>query len=188
MRPFVEFISVKVTNKAYGAAGVPAESVSFDDAVEICGDDVKAMARRYGNSESDPEDLFQEGLIALERACRTYDGSSRASFRTYAMKCVRNAMLDVVSRQSAKKAIPRNMLTELDDESGEGWLQDSSADSGIDLSGILNGLSDLEKKTIGLYIAGYKPREIAEMTGRPVKSVENALSRARSKIQSNMPR
>ena len=51
--------------------------------------------RRLNAQGSIYDDLFQEGLIGLLKAVRTYDGTS-AAFSTYASRCVHNSVVSAL--------------------------------------------------------------------------------------------
>lgn len=59
------------------------------------------LGRFFPGWEHD-EDLHQIGLIALWRACETYDPEQGVKFSTYATKCIRAAILTEFRRQSAQ--------------------------------------------------------------------------------------
>ena len=59
---------------------------------------VSNMAEQFKNENTNidwptEEDLLSAGYEALVVAARTYDASSEASFKTYAMTYIKNAML-----------------------------------------------------------------------------------------------
>ena len=49
------------------------------------------------------------------------------------------------------------------------------------LEGTTKQLSEFEAKILGYYLDGLSCQEIAEIVGRPVKSVDNAVQRVRRK-------
>lgn len=59
----------------------------------------------------DPEDLQQEALLALWRACLTYQ-PARGKFSTYATTCIANRFKDLIKIQSRKVD---EVLTDPDD-------------------------------------------------------------------------
>ena len=52
----------------------------------------------YANSDTDSEDLHQEGFISLLKAINAYDPSQGAKFSTFAEKCIVNRMKTVSAR------------------------------------------------------------------------------------------
>ena len=49
---------------------------------------------------------------------------------------------------------------------------------------LLKELSDFEFRVVTMYLEGMSYAEICEATGKSVKSIDNALSRAKKKLQS----
>ncbi len=50
------------------------------------------------------------------------------------------------------------------------------------LSGVRKQLSEFEAKILGYYLDGLSCREIADLVGKPPKSVDNAVQRIRRKV------
>ena len=160
--------------------------ISFEQAVDTLGESIKMYAQKYSiNSDIDSEDLIQEGLIAVENAVRTYDRSYGASFKTYALRCARNAMLDAIDKVSAKKRIPAEMKVSLDNSFDISSEEDISYQ--FVAEDLIKSLSGFEQLVLSYHIAGYSAQEISGKIGRPVKSVQNELARAKAKFKENMP-
>ena len=52
----------------------------------------------YANSETDSEDLHQEGFMSLLKAINAYDQSKGAKFSTFAEVCIVNRMRTIAAR------------------------------------------------------------------------------------------
>lgn len=160
--------------------------ISFEQAVDMLGDSVKMYAQKYSKSSGiDSEDLLQEGLIAVENAFRTYDSSYGASFKTYALRCAKNAILDCLDKMNAKKRIPADMTVSLDN--GIDLFTANDISDQFVAEDLMKNLSKMEQIVLSYHIAGYSAQEIAQKVGRSVKSVQNALTRAKTKFKDNMP-
>jgi RNA polymerase sporulation-specific sigma factor len=48
---------------------------------------------------------------------------------------------------------------------------------------VSQNLSALEKQAFSLYLQGYSYPNIAQMLGRPLKSIDNAIQRAKKKLE-----
>lgn len=71
--------------------------------VFTCADEIhKARKAAFALSETDVDDLEQEGLIALLAAAESFDPSRGTLFLTYAAPTIRNAMMDWL-RENAKR-------------------------------------------------------------------------------------
>lgn len=121
------------------------------------------------------EDLMQEAGVAFTSAIATYDGGRGVTFGAYARKCVRNRLISV-SRAAAKVRKARAAQADRS-QTGEGTRA-------IDVEGLCNRLTAYEREVLSYLLGGYKPREIAARTGRPVKSVYNAVCRIKAKAKS----
>jgi RNA polymerase sigma-70 factor, ECF subfamily len=74
------------------------------------------LCRRLLGNDADAGDALQEGLIALARGIRRYDG--RAAFTTWAYRVVTNACLDEMRRRS-RRPVPGTVALFPDGGSGE---------------------------------------------------------------------
>ena len=159
---------------------------------------VRICARPYFLAGGDSEDLTQEGMLGLLSAIREYNGSSNASFKTYAELCIKRRIISAVRAAARMKHNPLNDGVSLDqvlsDESQSHTIsgelfrripeeQVLARESESELiSTYSRCLSKLEKNILTLYLDGLSYREIAERTGREVKSVDNAVQRIRRKL------
>ena len=159
---------------------------------------VRTCARPFFLIGGDSEDLTQEGMVGLIKAVREYDASKAASFRTFAEICIRSRLYSVLRAASRDKHIPLNQSVSLDTPffdsnsftSGTSHLaQRNPEEFFIDrehtaalLAGVRKQLSEFEAKILGYYLDGLSCREIAELVGKPPKSVDNAVQRIRRKV------
>ena len=159
---------------------------------------VRTCARPFFLVGGDSEDLTQEGMVALIKAVREFDRSKEASFRTFAEICIRNRLYSVLRAAAREKHQVLNQSISLDTPyfdsnsytSGTNHLeQRNPEDFIIDrehtaalLSGVRKQLSEFEAKILEYYLDGLSCREIAELVGKPPKSVDNAVQRIRRKV------
>ncbi len=137
-------------------------------------------------SESEKEDLLQEGLIGLLKAVRSYE-EEKAMFSTYAVTCIKNSIISALRRYNKSAALYPSLqelegtqaqeaespeLIYLDTESGR-LLHDR----------LFKALSPLESKVFELYLADETYAEIGRKLGKDAKSVDNAVQRIRSKLK-----
>lgn len=160
-------------------------------AVEACSDPEAASeltSRMFPSIRSlalgiDPQiwdDLVQEGLLGMFSAIGSYD-ERRGRFKTYALACARNRMLSTVKQNS--------LLNSGDDKTDE--LPDKSQESGIEsreqfyalYNAVERLLSATERKVLECYMKGCSYSETARRLGISVKSVDNAMQRARKKLR-----
>lgn len=67
---------------------------------------VLGIAKKYykysRNTIIDFEDVVQSGFYALSNAIKQYDVNNGATFYTFALKCIKNAIIKIVSRSNEK--------------------------------------------------------------------------------------
>lgn len=151
---------------------------------------VKARVSGYAGGELEPEDLAQEGMIGLMQAIDHYDPARGASFHTFALLCIDRSVISVVRASMAAKKIPAATKVPFEDSDGEYPLERDpeeivvSQDNIRSLTGQLSEvLSPLERRVFFLYLGGCEYDDIACRLQVSVKTVDNALCRARSKIK-----
>lgn len=137
------------------------------------------------------DDLFQEGLLGLFDAVGTYTFDGRASFATYAGKCINNRIVSAVRRSASRKNAILNNAVSIDEASDVG--ADASADPQSllemrdDVRSMMQAvqisLSPFEQRILSLYLGGYKRTEIEERLHISKKSFENAMARVRKKLR-----
>ena len=139
-------------------------------------------------TDSDPsnyDDLFQEGLIGLLKAVRSYDGKS-AAFSTFASLCVRNSIISGVrkyaSQTSKTVTLPEPILEESTTPSAEEVHLDSER-ARLLYDQVLKALSPYERTVFEMYLSDVSYESIAFATGKSVRSISNAVFRIRSKLK-----
>ena len=145
-------------------------------------------ATQFANSDShDRQDFYQQGLMGVIHAIRSYNSDKGAKFSTYACRCAINSMISLYEQQN-KKAVSTVALEDL-------YSSESSADTYDDLQSyelveevaekIKTRLSDFEKTVLSIYLRGGSYAQIAAQTGKTVKSIDNAVQRIRRKLKSD---
>ena len=162
---------------------------------------VRAKARSYFLIGADKEDIVQEGMIGLYKAVRDYDVEKKASFRAFAELCITRQIITAIKTATRQKHQPLNTYVSLNkpvyDEESERTLVDIIAATKVsnpeeiiidkeDYASIeeeiTNMLSGLEKKVLSFYLQGLSYQQIAKIMNRHEKSIDNALQRAKGKI------
>ena len=151
--------------------------------------DVRREASKFSGAVGvDSDDLFQEGMIGLLSAARSYKTDCGASFRTYASVCIRNRIISAVKKASGGKSVRRDLLVPLETELLS--VPELSYDDGLvvkeecdRLFGFIETqLSERERSILKLFLSGLSYGEIAQKLGSSSKSVDNALQRVRRKL------
>ena len=163
---------------------------------------VRSKARSYFLIGADHEDIVQEGMIGLFKAVRDYQAERLSSFRAFAELCITRQIITAIKTATRQKHIPLNSYVSLNkplyDEESDRTLLDVCAEghsanpeelliSQEDLRGIHQKidevLSGLEQEVLSAYLDGKSYQEIADMLGRHVKSIDNALQRVKRKLE-----
>lgn len=161
---------------------------------------VNKIARSYFLTGGDIEDLVQEGMIGLYKAIKTFKKGKTASFMTYAGTCIKNQIQSAVRVASSEKnmvlstALPIERNDSFDDEEEEIEIvlpsplpkPDEKVENKENFENItkqiVKSLSQLELKILISYLKGYNYSEIAQQNNISKKSVDNALSRIKTKL------
>ncbi len=161
---------------------------------------VRSKARSYFLIGADHEDIVQEGMIGLYKAIRDFQPERLASFRSFAELCVKRQIITAIKAATRQKHVPLNSYVSLNkplyDEESDRTLMDviegrvtnpedlyiSQEDLSRIQTQISEVLSDLERRVLEAFMDGKSYQEIAELLGRHVKSIDNALQRVKRKL------
>ncbi|HEX2058792.1 MAG TPA: RNA polymerase sporulation sigma factor SigH [Actinomycetota bacterium] len=168
----------------------------------------RAKARTYFLAGADREDIVQEGMIGLFKAIRDFQIEKNTAFRAFAELCITRQIITAIKTATRQKHIPLNSYVSLNKPAaggGEGDedrpLSDALIGSAVvdpaelvisaeEIASIKQSvgrlLSDLETEVLQLYMDGKSYQEIADMLGRHVKSIDNALQRIKRKLEHHL--
>ncbi len=173
--------------KALVSAAQAGDQQAFELLVSRYNSVLNLYARTYSSNQSDIDDFVQEGLCGLLKAVRTYDGRSSA-FSTYASVCIKNGVISAArkyGRQQDRLVSYEESVTESDvptQHSPETIIIDKESTAFLYRS-IQSVLSKYEAVVFEMYLSEMPYATMAELLGKPVKSVENAVRRIRTKIK-----
>ncbi len=152
-------------------------------------------SKKYFLVGGENEDLIQEGMIGLFGAIQDYDTSSEVTFFHFAEICIDRQMIKAIEASNRKKHSPLNAYVSLYDEEGESTAEPSSsvddpaeliieAEENLSLIDRLkDALSPMEKQVFELYMKDYDYKEIALKLDKSEKSIDNTLTRIKSKAK-----
>jgi RNA polymerase sporulation-specific sigma factor len=168
----------------------------------------RAKARTYFLAGADREDIVQEGMIGLFKAIRDFQIDKNTAFRAFAELCITRQIITAIKTATRQKHIPLNSYVSLNKPasgSSEGDedrpLSDALVSSTVadpaelvisaeEIASIKQSvgrlLSGLETEVLQLYMDGKSYQEIADMLGRHVKSIDNALQRIKRKLEHHL--
>ncbi len=153
----------------------------------------KYIASSFSSDNEELSDLVQEGMLGFLGAVYSYKKEGKASFNTYASRCIRNRIISVIRATNTGKHIPEEMIVSLESqrnrEDGELTPEETLlSDEGAEYitSVIKSELTDREREIFMLYLGGASYCDIAKKTQSTVKSVDSALQRARKKLKKRL--
>lgn len=163
------------------------------------------IARSYFLIGAESEDILQEAMIGLYSACRTYNQSA-SSFKSFATLCITRAVQSAVRKANRLKNKLLNESISLSNQGSVILDGKDEDDDGVNLyvssdiqdpedvllqeerkkelhKIISENLSLKEKQVLILYLNGLSYSEIAEKIGANTKTVDNAISRTKKKLE-----
>ncbi len=145
-------------------------------------------ADQFANSCSlDKQDFYQQGLMGVIHAIRSYDADKGAKFSTFACRCAINSMISLYTQQN-KKSVSTVALDDVDSSiySDVTYNELQSYELAEEVAEkIRTRLSEYERKVLAMYVCGVSYADIAQKTGKSVKSVDNAVQRIRRKLKAD---
>ena len=151
---------------------------------------------------AEKEDIYQEGMIGLYKAIKSFDIDKQNSFKTFANLCIERQLITAIKTSNRQKHQPLNSYLSLnatayndDDENDTSLIEifnSHTVEDPLDTitkkeyykrveDKIEENLSDFEKKVLHRYARGESYVSIAEKLDSPVKSIDNAIQRIRKK-------
>lgn len=170
-------------------------------------DVVRSKAHLYFMVGADNEDIVQEGMIGIFKAIRSYNELRQASFRTFAELCINRQIITAIKRATRLKHSPLNLSVSLnkpisEDDSEKTLAETLSSDSNSDPEALyllkedldyIGGkeadiFSSLELLVWNEYLQGRTYAQIAEITGKTPKAIDNAMQRTKRKVEQYLGR
>lgn len=163
------------------------EPTAFDDLMLCYGPLLKRMIGNFSGAtvlcEAEKEDLRQEAAIALYKAALSFDtDQTNVTFGLYAKICVRNRLVSAIRHMERKKRKEKSNSPR--EVSFSSWSSEQSKrEIGKFLAEAGDVLSPKEQIVLRLYFSGLSYKEISKELNCTLKSVDNALSRAKKKLK-----
>jgi len=159
---------------------------------------VLLIAKKYYLIDGNNDDIVQEGMFGFIKAVNTFD-ESKCEFVPYLRKLVEQQIVNAIKKSHSKKNLPLNESMTLNSQ-GELSLDDTlvgipsntlspelevlKEEDSKDFSQLISSkLSTFEQEVLQLYLEGYKYNDIINKLNVSYKSVDNALSRIKLKLQ-----
>ncbi len=139
------------------------------------------VAYMYCRDRDDRQDLVQEMLIQVWRGYERFDG--RVQFSTWMYRIAVNVAITHYrsERRRIRDTVP---LPEYGlDIAAADALFDNEGDNMRELRQIINGLDELNRALILLFLEGFSSEEIAEVVGISASNVSTRINRLKTKLQ-----
>ena len=161
---------------------------------------VNMKVGKYFIIGAEREDIYQEGMIGLYKAIKSFDTEKQNSFKTFANLCIERQLITAIKTSNRQKHQPLNSYLSLnasayDDDNDTALIEvfnSSTVEDPLETltkkeyyktveDKIEENLSDFEKQVLHRYARGESYVSIAEKLDSPVKSIDNAIQRIRKK-------
>ncbi len=159
---------------------------------------VLLIAKKYYLVDGNNDDIVQEGMFGFIKAVNTFD-ENKCDFVPYLRKLVEQQIVNAIKKSHSKKNLPLNESMTLNSQ-GELTLDDALVgipsntlspelevimeEDNKDFSQLISSkLSTFEQEVLQLYLEGFKYNDIINKLNVSYKSVDNALSRIKLKLQ-----
>ena len=167
-------------------------------------DMVTKISRGYFIVGGDLEDLIQEGMIGLYKAIKSYNDSKDATFKTFAVLCIKHQIHTAIRQANTQKNKPlssaisfqsftHSSAENIDYLPIELVFESTPAEKVIDKENyenlkqnIKSSLSEMEYKVLQLYLQGYSYNEISTTLNISAKSIDNSLTRIKHKLRTKL--
>lgn len=175
---------------------------AFTELIERYNTKIYKIISKYKNKGLtiglDIKDLYQEGLIGLIHAIKTYNPNKDASFKTYSSLIIERQILDLLKVNDRIKYKSLNDAISLDNFTLEetkslynvveidSFTPELKLISDEETEELKSILTEFELKVYELKIDGKPNREIARILDKNVRSIENTIQRIKQKLKNEI--
>lgn len=153
---------------------------------------VRHVAKGMFLPGGEQEDLVQEGLLGLVSAMKDYKPGKNKDFKQFAILAAKRNMLDAIDKANTQKNSPLNKADDYETTMADTPTHNKNnpetsvlqkADKERLTSYMKDNMTTWELQVLGYYLQGYSYDEIADMTDKNNKSINNAMTSVRSKLR-----
>lgn len=171
------------------------EKISFDELIlryePLIISETSGFIYRNPELEAEAEDCRQEARLAVYDAAKSYELNDKVTFGLYAKICVHNRLISYLRKFNAAKKRTAE-LSEIENadsmRSGSSFTEDFviGLDGAYRLRKVIEEkLTPYEKEVFHLYVGNKSYADIGRQLGKSRKSIDNTVSRIKSKIKKN---
>jgi RNA polymerase sporulation-specific sigma factor len=137
----------------------------------------------HANFNLAKDDLYQEGMMALFRAVKTFDPTAGAQFQTYATRCIHNRLVDILRKNASRGEAPSELgenqaVTDITPEAEFNTLEKSAL-----VTRVLDECTEIERAVFKSAARGHSYAEISKIFDIPTKKIDNTIQKIRNKIK-----
>lgn len=151
---------------------------------------VVAIARKYYLLGGDQEDIIQEGMIGLYKAITCFDKQKSDNFVSFATTIIDREIVSAIREANAGKhqVLGESLLVD-DDEAlaSEEMTPERNILSSETITEISKEIGDklskFERVVVEYFLKGYSYTDIAKILNKSSKSIDNALTRIKKKLE-----
>ena len=173
---------------------------ALDDLYERYKHNILFIAKKYYLNDGNNDDIVQEGMLGFLKAINTFD-AEKGNFYSHLVRLVEQQIINAIKKSNALKNAPLNERYNLNSQ-GELEIDEDDKVMGIPndtlspescvlleedekefSSMVSDKLSEFERQVLQLYLSGFSYNDIIDKLNVSYKSVDNALSRVKQKLQ-----
>lgn len=162
------------------------------------------ISRRYFLTGQDNDDLYQEAMIGFFKAYQSYK-NNHSDFKSFVTLCINRQIQSAIKSANRQKNKALNNYVSLNNQGGYDFGAEEDEDEIVYFiipssdqlpddkliskeavenikNQIIKLLSKFEKQVLSLYLKGLSYKEMAKRLDKTEKSVENGLTRIKSKL------
>ena len=173
---------------------------SLDELYSKYKHNILTIAKKYYLNDGNNDDIVQEGMLGFLKAINTFD-ENKGNFYSHLRLLVEHQIINAIKKSNALKNTPMNERFNLNSQ-GELEIDNEEKVLGIpndtlspesrvlmeenkkELDQMMSDkLSQFERQVLQLYLSGFSYYDIINKLSVSYKSVDNALSRVKAKLQ-----
>ena len=156
--------------------------------------------KKYFFYGGDKDDVLQEAMIGLLKAINGYEAGKQASFKTFAILCIKRQLITAIKSSNSGKYKILNMAVNNSEDSYEYNAVPAYSNKSFNFYNpeeiylskekfnalkkyLRTHLSKMENEIFDYMLIELSYTEIAAKTGRDPKSVDNAIQRIKKKLR-----
>lgn len=156
--------------------------------------------KKYFFYGGDKEDVLQEAMIGLLKAIKAYESDRQASFKTFAILCIKRQLITAIKSSNSGKHKILNMAVNNNEDSYDYNAVPAYSSKSFNFYNpeeiylskekfkslkkyLKTHLSKMENEIFDYMLLEMSYTEIAAQTGRDPKSIDNTIQRIKKKLK-----